>query len=120
MINNLFDVSYQKYSQYNFYSLKLYKNKNSTVQLIYYFMLIYSNLIMKVIQAFRKRGTYLTLYCIAFSSSNIWSKFRFKIRRDHLKKIYESRVFESVDDNSQSWNIISKIDGKQNSCTANY
>ena len=45
--------------------------------------------------------------------------FDFKIRRDHGKISYERRVYESVYDKSQSWDIlgyISKIDEKQNSC----
>ena len=58
----------------------------------------------------------LTLCCIAWPKSNIWPKFRFKIRKDEQKISYERRVYESVDDNSLSKVIFQKTDEKNKSC----
>ena len=42
------------------------------------------------------------------------------MRRDHRKNSYERRVYKSVDDKNLSCDIISKIDGKQNSCSKGF
>ena len=45
---------------------------------------------------------YLSHYWLIRYIYYLWKKFRFKKRRDHKKKSYDRRAYESIDDRSHS------------------